>query len=143
MRQSLLIAMLLLCAPSMAQAQIKERLSTPTESGGLVTVEERGDAAQIVNDVNSAPNEGYVKGYRVGIFFDNGQNARYLAVEARDKFVEIYPEIKVYMSYENPYFKVAAGDCIMQEEAVILLEKIRSNFPKAFIQRDNIAIEDL
>ena len=40
------------------------------------------------------------------------------------KFKEIYPSIPVYMDYDDPYFKVTAGNCITYEEAVILCGKI-------------------
>ena len=82
-------------------------------------------------------------GYRVCIFFDNGQDARAGAIAAKKLFEENYPGIKVYMVYENPYFKVAVGDCLTTEEAIILKGRVSSAFPKAFVKNETLSIADL
>ena len=82
-------------------------------------------------------------GYRVCIFFDNGQDARAGAIAAKQLFEENYPGIKVYMVYENPYFKVAVGDCLTTEEAIILKGRVSSAFPKAFVKNETLSIADL
>ncbi|MFR9649152.1 MAG: hypothetical protein SNJ33_04180 [Rikenellaceae bacterium] len=125
------------------RVSIIDRLCSTEGSQGSIEINEVADAKVIMDSIKMSQRSDFVRGYRVGIFFDNGQSARNGAITVRNRFVELHPDIKVYVTYENPYFKVAAGDCIEQEEAVILLEKIRHNFPKAFIQRDNIAIEAL
>ena len=48
-----------------------------------------------------------------------------------------------YVTYENPYFKVSVGNCTTQEEALVLLEDVKRYFPKAFIMRENIPLEEL
>jgi hypothetical protein len=53
------------------------------------------------------------------------------------------PYLPTYVTYDNPYFKVTAGNCTSQEEALILLERIKPTFPKAFIMRENIPLEEL
>jgi hypothetical protein len=53
------------------------------------------------------------------------------------------PQLKTYVTYDNPYFKVTAGNCTTQEEALILLERVKPSFPKAFIMRENISMEEL
>ena len=80
---------------------------------------------------------------RISIFFDNSQNARAGAVETLEKFKELFPEIPASMTHENPYFKVSAGFCISNEEALILLNRLRKEFPKAFIVRERVSVEEL
>lgn len=122
---------------------IINQLASPTAQGGAVVVTLNDEAQSIINGLNSQSKPDYIRGYRVGLYFDNGQDARANAEFVKRKFKNLYPHIKVYVNYENPYFKVAAGDCISQEEAVMLLEEVRPSFPKAFIQRDDIPIKDL
>jgi len=144
--------LILLSGAATASAQsldaFKERLAEPVaaEEGSreaAVTVVEHGSAADAVAQAARQNARVRFKGYRVCIFFDNSQNARARAVEARELFESSFPETKVYMVYENPYFKVAAGDCVTSEEAIILLGRIRSVFPKAFTVREDLTIADL
>jgi hypothetical protein len=77
------------------------------------------------------------------IFMSNSQTARTEALAARDTLAVRMPDQQSYVTYENPYFKVAAGNCTSKEEALVLLEKIKRDFPKAFIMRENIPLEEL
>ncbi|MBR2032672.1 MAG: hypothetical protein IKA04_10765 [Alistipes sp.] len=124
---------------------IKERLSMPAQRDSLtvvnetVQISEQGDAATIIeNGLKVAPRA--INGYRIVIFMSNTQTARRDAVMAQENFSALFPQEQSYLTYENPYFKVAVGNCTSQEEAIILLGRLRSTFPKAFIMRENIEI---
>ena len=56
-------------------ASFKERLSQPAGSAA-VTVVEHGDAAGVVSRESQSNDRIRFKGYRIGIFFDNGAEAR-------------------------------------------------------------------
>ena len=124
---------------------IKERLVMPAHRDSLtiinetVTIAEQGDAATIIEkSLNATTN--VVNGYRIVIFMSNSQTARRDAVMAQENFSALFPQEQSYLTYENPYFKVAVGNCASQEEAIILLGRLRSTFPKAFIMRESIEI---
>ncbi len=55
----------------------------------------------------------------------------------------IFPDVRVRMVYENPYFKVKAGDCLTAEEAIILKGRLSSVFPNAFPIREELTLADL
>jgi hypothetical protein len=149
MRRSLTILLILFAAaaytPLRAQSldAFKERLAAPVASDAAFTVTEYGDAARAVDEASRAGARLRFPGYRVCIFFDNGQDARAGAIAAKQLFEENYPGIKVYMVYENPYFKVAVGDCLTTEEAIILKGRVSSAFPKAFVKNETLSIADL
>lgn len=136
-------------AEAQSLASFKERLAQETVSdvapaGARVEVTEMGAVADVVRTLsnrNSA--RARVRGYRVCIFFDNGQDARAGAMEAKKLFEEHFPTIKLYMVYENPYFRVTVGNCLTIEEAVILKGKLASLFPKAFPKSEELALSDL
>ena len=65
------------------------------------------------------------------------------AFEAKKLFEETFPDVKVYMGYENPYFKVSVGNCLTAEEAIILKGRVSATFPKAFLKNEEIAVSDL
>ena len=124
---------------------IKEQLTSPAQRDSLtiinetVHINEQGDAATIVNkNLNVAPKA--VNGYRIVIFMSNSQSARRDAVATQENATLLFPQERSYLTYENPYFKVAVGNCTTQEEAIILLGRLRGKFPKAFIMREHIEI---
>ncbi len=130
-------------------AAYKEQLATAVSSNGHVArvrVTEYGDAARAVADAARNSQRQRVRGYRVCIYFDNGQSgqdARGGAVAAKALFEERFPDEKVYMVYENPYFKVSVGNCLTDEEAIILKGRVSGVFPKAFLKREEFALSDL
>lgn len=153
-RLLILISLFVLCAaaalPLCAQSldAFKQRLAEPLAGGWMsgnsrVLVSEYGDAAQAVERAVKSGARLRFRGYRVCIFFDNGQDARAGAVAAKTLFEENYPGIRVYMVYENPYFKVTVGNCLTAEEAIILKGKVSGTFPKAFLKNEDLSAADL
>ena len=80
-----------------------------------------------------------LSGYRVRIFFDNKQSARVASEEAIKRFESLYHDVVAYRTYANPYFKVTVGDFRTKSEAMALLERIRHEFPSAFVVKENIS----
>ena len=79
-----------------------------------------------------------ISGYRVRIFFDNSQSARTESEATLKAFEAGHHDISAYRSYVNPYFKVTVGDFRTKSEAMQLLQKIKWEFPAAFIVKENI-----
>lgn len=79
-----------------------------------------------------------LSGYRVRIFFDNKQSARGESEATLNRFRSLYPEIRAYRIYTNPYFKVTVGDFRTKSEAMALLARIKGAFPSAFVVKENI-----
>lgn len=78
-------------------------------------------------------------GYRVRIFFDNSQNARTASENAVKNFTMKNPGIPAYRSYQNPFFKVTVGDFRTKSEAMEFLQKIKGEFPAAFVVKEDIS----
>ena len=141
---------LLVCGGASAQKieDFKARLAEPTLNDSLgmtgrVEVREVGTAADAVRKIDAAQSPTTVKGFRIVIFFDNGSSARANAEAAILSFNALYPDVRSYMDYENPYFKVLVGGCVTSEEAIVLLGRITPNFPKAYITREEIKLSEL
>ncbi len=79
-----------------------------------------------------------IAGYRVRIFFDNGQNSRNESEAVLKRFESIYHGIPAYRTYANPYFKVTVGDFRTRSEAMSLLVKLRNEFPRALMVKEKI-----
>ena len=80
-----------------------------------------------------------LNGYRVRIFFDNKQSARVASEETLKRFESMYHDVVAYRTYANPYFKVTVGDFRTKSEAMALLERIRYEFPSAFVVKEAIS----
>ncbi len=50
-------------------------------------------------------------------------------------FIKIYPEIKTYITFEQPYFILAAGTCTDIEKAKKLKELIEDAYREAIIEK--------
>ena len=89
-----------------------------------------------VADAARAGQRLYFEGFhRVCVFSDNGPAARDGAFAAKALFEETYPDVKVYVDYEIPYFIVSAGNCLTKEEAIMLKGRVSATFPKAFLKQ--------
>lgn len=69
-------------------------------------------------------------GYRVQIFFGSNRQAAY---NAQEKFHEEYPELRTYITYTEPNFKVQAGDFRTRLEAEKLRNELTQMFTSMFI----------
>ncbi|MFI3248330.1 MAG: hypothetical protein R3Y39_04295 [Rikenellaceae bacterium] len=118
------------------------KASDPT-SNAQVTIREDDSARIALTELESRDRVSSVEGYRIGIFFDNGATARAGAMEVVKQCEKLFPDIPTTMNYDNPYFKVSAGYCIDNEEAIMMLNRIQKHFPKAYLMREQITTEDL
>jgi hypothetical protein len=76
-----------------------------------------------------------INGYRVQIF--TGEN-RKDAYTAQAKFQEEFPDIRTYIIYNEPNFKVRAGDFRTRLEAEKLEEELKKWFTGMFIISEKI-----
>jgi hypothetical protein len=138
-------ALLALGTTASAQSveHMRQRLAERNDSDSYVLVSEDDATASAVQAVENAKRATKVSGYRVVIYFSNGQYAGDKAQSVLAGFRSKYPGINAYLVYESPYFKVSVGDCLSMEEAQILMAKILGNYPKAFPRRESIALEAL
>jgi hypothetical protein len=77
-------------------------------------------------------------GYRVQIFFASGTNSKKQATDTKTAFMQKYPDVPSYITYQAPNFKVRVGDFRTRHEAHRLFKEIRKDFPGAFIVKDEI-----
>ncbi len=84
-----------------------------------------------------------IPGYRVHLYIDSGNRARMNTQREREEFSEKYPDTPVYIVYEEPYFKLRAGDFRTRLDARRFLEKVRRDYPAAYIVVDRIEFPSL
>lgn len=85
------------------------------------------------------------QGFRVQVFSSNTQRtARQEAFNHESSLKEAFPDMKVYVSYSSPFWKVRIGDFLTQEEARKFTEELLFKFPElkgdTYTVRDNISV---
>ncbi|MBK9402668.1 MAG: SPOR domain-containing protein [Bacteroidetes bacterium] len=79
-------------------------------------------------------------GYRIQIYFGSDRTK---AQEIRADFLINYPDMPAYLIYQQPNFKVRAGDFRTRLEASGFLNKLDTRFKSAFIVPDEVKLPDL
>lgn len=77
-------------------------------------------------------------GYRIHIFMEIGNEALAHAEKVKKQFEDAFPDIPIYLSYSEPYFRLRAGDFRNRVEAEKCLHRIKPQFREAFVTADMV-----
>ena len=77
-------------------------------------------------------------GYRIHIFMEIGNDALDHARSVKAQFEHAFPDIPIYLTYAEPYFRLRAGDFRNRVEAEKCLRRIKPKFKEAFVTSDLI-----
>ena len=87
-------------------------------------------------DVYAANNT--MSGFRVQIFMEIGNEAVDHARVVKADFEEQYPSLPIYLSYEQPYYRLRVGDFRNRVEAEKYLRILKPQYGVAFVTADII-----
>lgn len=79
-----------------------------------------------------------MSGFRVQIFMEIGNEAVDHANVVKKEFEEQYPELPIYLSYEQPYYRLRVGDFRNRVEAEKYLRLLKPTYGVAFVTADII-----
>lgn len=79
-----------------------------------------------------------IQGFRIQIFFDAGNNSKDNANEVIEVFLNQYPDVSVYLSFKQPYYRVRVGDFRTRMEGEKFLLRIKRKYPNAWVINDEI-----
>lgn len=77
-------------------------------------------------------------GYRIHVFMEIGNDALQHAEEVKSQFEKAFPDIPIYLTYSEPYFRLRAGNFRNRVEAERCLRRIKPRFKEAFVTADMI-----
>ncbi len=84
-------------------------------------------------------NNGQYKGYRVMVLSTNNKE---LAYRTKGSLLGAYPDTRVYMAYQAPFYKLKMGDFLKRSDAEDLRKEIMKMFPSGvFIVSDVIQLK--
>ena len=91
-----------------------------------------------INEFTTRESRRFVQGFRLLII---STNDRVKVNNAKIKVYQNFPELKAYMIYQSPYYKLKAGNFRDQKEAEAYLKKVQEYFPTGvYIIRDTIEV---
>ena len=92
-----------------------------------------------INEVTSRDSRRTDKGFRLMIISTNNRDE---ALAAKTKIYTFFPELKAYLWYQSPYFRVKAGNFKERKDAEEYQRRINNYFPKGvFIMKDIIEVK--
>ena len=93
----------------------------------------------VVNEVTSREGKKTDKGFRLMIISTNNREE---ALAAKTTIYNNFPELKAYLWYQSPYFRVKAGNFKDKKDAESYQRRLNSYFPKGvFIMKDIIELK--
>ena len=139
--KTLLIAILFISIKSFGQDTIPVR---PADTNSItIHKDPRIDLlvkkqAQI-NEETSRESRRMGKGYRLLVV---NTNKRDEAVAAKTKVYTYFPELKSYLIYQSPFYKLKVGNFKERKEAEEYLDRLKKYFPQGvFIMNDTIELK--
>jgi Sporulation related domain. len=92
-----------------------------------------------INEETSRLARRTMKGYRLLVI---NTNKREDAINAKTQVYTYFPELKAYLTYQSPYFKLKAGNFKTRDEAEDYQKKLNAIFSKGvFIMADIIEVK--
>ncbi len=77
-----------------------------------------------------------IQGFRVQLYYGGNRSE---ALDLKSKFASLHPEVETYLIYQQPYFRLRAGNFRTRMEAYKLFRIVEKEFPSVFIVNDEIA----
>lgn len=92
-----------------------------------------------INEVTSRDARRTGKGYRLLVI---NTNKRDEAVAAKTKMYTYFPELKSYLIYQSPFYKLKVGNFKERKEAEEYLQRLKKYFPEGvYIMSDTIELK--
>lgn len=108
---------------------------------GKIVIHESPDVSEVV-EKHRKVNEEVTKtdGFRIQIFSVSGAGSKNRAEMTRADFLNKFPNVNVYIVYNEPSYKVRVGDYRSQIEALQYLQLIKELYPNAFTVVDKVEV---
>jgi hypothetical protein len=150
MKRPVLITVLLLLLPLSMTAQgsfsvqnIMNQGRSWGEAQRLVIVEDPAIDTLVSRYIVANAMKGGIDGWRIQIYRGGHRTASEDANRVRARFMEDYPGIKTYLTFDKPnWFKVKVGDYRTREEAAQTFFEIMQKYPDAYLIRDVIGFKN-
>jgi len=92
-----------------------------------------------INEITTRDARRNIAGYRIQVINTSDRNA---AISAKTKIYQLYPELKAYLLYQAPYFRLRVGNFKDKEDAEDYRKSLSREFPNSvFLVRDTVEVK--
>ena len=122
---------------------ISATVSAQLDSGKVVVYKDPRLALLVrkqaqINEETTRNSRRTMPGYRIQIVNTTDRNT---AIDAKSKVYQLYPELKAYLLYQSPYYRIKVGNFKVRSEAENYVKSLQKNFPGSmFILKDIIEV---
>jgi hypothetical protein len=120
------------------------KASAQTDSGQVVVYKDPRISLLVkkqaqINEETTRNSRRTMPGFRIQVL---NTTDRKNAIEAKTKIYQLYPELRVYLQYQSPYYRLKAGNFKTRQEAEEYLQSFSREFENSvFIVRDVIEVK--
>ena len=123
-----------------------EQLTQPdSATGANVNIHADNKLKELLQVRKDIYRQGYFfEGYRIQILSASSYTANMDTLRSYcEKFEEAYPHYRAYLQYFDPDFKIRVGNFYSRIEALPALMTVREKYPRAYIVKSTISVQDL
>jgi hypothetical protein len=92
-----------------------------------------------INEETTRDSRRTMPGFRIQIVNSTDRNN---ALSAKTRVYQLYPELKAYLQYQSPYYRLKVGNFKTRQEAAEYLKSLTKDFSNnIFILRDTIEVK--
>lgn len=84
-----------------------------------------------------------IEGYRIQLSMKAGNTALDEINKIKNKFEQDNPRVNTYITFREPYYRLRVGDFRTRLEAVEYMDRIKRNYPQAWVIKDKISFPEL
>lgn len=144
MRKVILIVLAVFALKGSAQ-QPDELLQQTEPGSGKITIHaEEGVSFLLHTHIEMNKRRKFVDGYRIQLYSGSGPKAKHEALKVKGQVLALFPEERVHIAYNAPFWRVRIGDYRHKHEALVLWNNLKKEFPSCYIVKDGrINMENL
>ena len=92
-----------------------------------------------INEETTRDSRRTMPGFRIQIVNSTDRNS---ALSAKTRVYQLYPELKAYLQYQSPYYRLKVGNFKTRQEAAEYVKSLSRDFSNnIFILRDTIEVK--
>ena len=92
-----------------------------------------------INEETTRNSRRTMSGFRIQIVNSTDRN---IAIDAKTKVYQLYPELKAYLLFQSPYYRIKVGNFKTRSEAETYMKSLQRNFSGSiFILKDIIEVK--
>ena len=123
---------------SQTSTDIFQSLESRKSSDGFVVLQQENGIADLVKfNIEQNKKLNGIEGWRIQLYSGSGINAKKEAQEIKGQAMTEFPDQKVYLIYNAPFWRVRVGDFRDKSESLSLYYSLKKKFENCYPVKDS------